>query len=338
MKKWFEIVGIIVVIGGVALAFGNGWGCKRQTVKKKAASPRKTAAAAAATATSGVEAYGTIKAREYKDLNLEFPAQITKVPVRDGQRVKLGEALIYLNISSFQAQLKSKENELNTARFELLKQEKVLRDAQEAYAKARRNLLDKERLLREGALSRQEVDDYRDVVLVKEQAVTDIKLARDQSQGINRIGVLQEKVRVLEYDLARMRRKLDQSFLKGNVIVSDFQNAVVYGINCAAGYTVGMGDNQQQKLLSIMNLDSLYVSAEVAEEFIKDIKLGMAAVITPLADRKRQYHGKVIQIAAMAEKDNGETNVAVEVFLTDGDSFLRPNFNVDVEIAKQAEK
>jgi HlyD family secretion protein len=331
MKKRFKIMvmGIILVLAGAALVFGIAGGCKRQTVKKTAASPRK-----AAVISQSVEAYGTVKAREYKDLNLEFPAQITKVPVRDGRHVKLGETLIYLNINDFQAQLKSKENELNAARFELLKQEKTLRDAQAAYAKALRNLRDKEKLLHEGALSQKEVDDYRDVVLEKEQAVTDIKLVLNQSHGINGIGVLQEKVRVLEYDLARMRRKLDQSFLKGNLIVSDFKNAVVYGINCAAGYTVGMGDNQQQKLLSIMNLDSLYVSAEVAEEFIKDVKVGAAAVITPLADRKRQYHGRVIQIADMAEKNNGETNVAVEISLTDGDSFLRPNFNVDVEIKR----
>jgi HlyD family secretion protein len=331
MKKRFKIMvmGIILVLAGAALVFGIAGGRKRQTVKKTAASPRK-----AAVISQSVEAYGTVKAREYKDLNLEFPAQITKVPVRDGRHVKLGETLIYLNINDFQAQLKSKENELNAARFELLKQEKTLRDAQAAYAKALRNLRDKEKLLHEGALSQKEVDDYRDVVLEKEQAVTDIKLVLNQSHGINGIGVLQEKVRVLEYDLARMRRKLDQSFLKGNLIVSDFKNAVVYGINCAAGYTVGMGDNQQQKLLSIMNLDSLYVSAEVAEEFIKDVKVGAAAVITPLADRKRQYHGRVIQIADMAEKNNGETNVAVEISLTDGDSFLRPNFNVDVEIKR----
>jgi HlyD family secretion protein len=335
MKKRFKIMGlgIILVLAGAALVFGSGGGCKRQTAKKTAASPRKAAAV-----TQSVEAYGTVKARDYKDINLEFPAQITKVPVKNGQHVKRGEALVYLNIIDFQAQLNNRENELHNARFELCKLQKALRDAKESYGRAQRSLQDKEQLLREGALSQKEVDDYRDVVLEKEKAVTDIRLSLDQDSGVNGLKVLKEKVAVLEYDLNRMRRKLDQSFLKGNVIVSDFTNAVVYDINCAAGYTVGMGDYQQQKLLSIMNLDSLYVSAEVAEEFIKDVKVGMAAVITPLADRKRQYHGKVIQIADMAVKNNGETNVAVEISIIDGDSFLRPNFNVDVEIAKQAEK
>jgi hypothetical protein len=36
----------------------------------------------------------------------------------------------------------------------------------------------------------------------------------------------------------------------------------------------------------------------------------------------------------MAVKENGETNIAVEISLDNPDGFLRPNFNVDVEIAK----
>ncbi|HYH04079.1 MAG TPA: biotin/lipoyl-binding protein, partial [Bacillota bacterium] len=212
MKRLSKVVVLMVVVTLI-----GSTGCKRQLGKKTVAAPHKTVAVK-----QTVEAYGIIKAREYKDINLDFPAQIVKVPVKDGQHVKLGEALIYLNIDDFKALIKSKENELNNARFDLLKQQKTLRDAQEAYERALRNLQDKEKLLREGALSQKEVDDYRDVVLEKERAVTDIKVSLNQAAGLTGLSVLTEKVRVLEYDLARMRKKLDQSFLKGNIIVSDF--------------------------------------------------------------------------------------------------------------------
>jgi HlyD family secretion protein len=325
MKQYVKIMGLVVIVSLIC-----GVGCKRQVVKKSAAPPRKQVAVK-----QTVEAFGVIKAREYKDLNLEFPAQITKVPVKDGQHVSKGETLIYLNTSDFQAQLKNKEYELRNARYELLKRQKTLRDAQESYARAEQNLRDKERLLREGALSSKEVDDYRDVVLEKAKAVTDIRLAPGQTSTDNELRVLSEKVKYLEFDLERMKHKLNQSFLKGNVIVSDFANAVVYDIGCAAGYSVGLGDSStQKKLLSIMNLDSLYVSADVPEDFIKDVKLGKAVTITPVADNKRKYRGKVIRIAEMAVKTNGETNVAVEIAVENADGFLRPNFNVDVEIAK----
>jgi HlyD family secretion protein len=317
-------MGIVIIVSLIC-----GAGCKRQAAPKSAAPLHKQVAVK-----QTVEAFGVVKAREYKDLNLEFPAQITKVPVKDGQHVSRGETLIYLNTSDFQSQLKNKEIELYKARYQLFKQQKTLRDAQESYTRAERNLRDKEKLLREGALSSKEVDDYRDVVLDKEKAVTDIRPAPDQTVACNELRVLTENVKVLEFDLARMRHKLNQSFLKGNVIVSDYANAVVYDIGCAAGYSVGFGNNDQKKLLSIMNLDSLYVSADVPEDFIKDVKLGKAVTVVPVADNKRKYRGKVVRIADMAVKTNGETNVAVEISILNTDRFLRPNFNVDVEIAK----
>lgn len=306
-------------------------GCKKQLPKNQAA------AANHVKVKQVVEAFGIVKARDYKDINLEFPAQIQKVPVKDGQNVKFGEALVYLNINNFQAMIKSKENELNLARFELLKMRKNLRDAEEVNERTQCQLREKEKLFREGAISQKELDDFRDLAKEKERAVTDIKLNQESPDGINALVVQAEKVSVLEYDLQRMRAMLNQSFLQGNVIVSDYPNAVVYDVNCAAGYSVGgtqYSSSSQQKLLSIMNLNSLYISADVAEEFIKDVKIGANVTIIPVADSSHHYQGRVIRIADMAVKQNGETNIAVEISLLDSDGFLRPNFNVDVEIAK----
>jgi HlyD family secretion protein len=179
MKRSVKITGLLIISSLLFCA-----GCKRQAAKQSGASPRPKAVLKQA-----VEAFGVVKAREYKDINLEFPAQITAVPVQDGERVKRGQALIYLNINDFQSQIKEKKIKLYEARFDLLKQEKVLRDARDAHQKALDNLRDKEKLLREGALSAQEVDDYRDVVLEKERAVTDIKLSLDRTGGIDHLGL-----------------------------------------------------------------------------------------------------------------------------------------------------
>ncbi len=319
----FKLLAAILII---VLTLASS-GCNRQKVKKAAAVKPKAAV------NQGVEAFGLVKAREHKDINLDFPAQILKVPVKDGQNVKLGEPLIYLNINDFKAMIGSKENELNQARYELLRLKKRLKDSEETYLKFRGQLADKESLFQKELISRQEVDDFKDVVKEKEKEITDIQLSLAQNSGITGIEVQAEKVRVLEYDLTRMRNKLNQSFLQGNIIISDYANAVVYEINCAAGYSVGV-EEKQEKLLSIMDLDSLYVSADVAEEFIKDVRIGAAVTIIPVADNSRKYQGKVIRISDMAVKQNGETNVPVEISIVKPDRFLRPNFNVDVEIAK----
>ncbi|NLW46658.1 MAG: HlyD family efflux transporter periplasmic adaptor subunit [Firmicutes bacterium] len=318
---------ILVVILLSGLLILNG-GCKREAEKGEA-----TASPVMAETPKIVEAFGVVKARDYKDINLDFLAQIVEVPVKDGQNVTLGEPLIHLNINDYQAMIKNKENELNLARFELLKMKKNLQDAYDAYDKAQRQLVDKENLHQEGVISEKELDDFRDFVKEREKIVTDIQVSLEQGNGINGIAVQTERVSVLDYDLQRMKNKLNQSFLKGNVIISDYSKAVVYEISCAAGYTVGVGENQQ-KLLSIMNLDSLYVLADVAEEFIKDVKLDKKATIIPVADNSRKYYGKVIRIADMAFQKNGETNVTVEISIDEQDGFLRPNFNVDVEIER----
>ena len=323
MKLNLRIIAVFMLCGLLAINSG----CKREAEKEPAASIVK------AEAPKIVEAFGVVKARDYKDINLDFLAQIVEVPVKDGQNVSLGEPLIHLNTNDYQAMIKNKENELNLARFELLKMKKNLQDANAAYNKAMRQLADKENLYQEGVISEKELDDFRDFVKEKEKVVTNINPSLEQVLGVNGIDVQAERVSVLEYDLRRMKNKLNQSFLKGNVIVSDYSKAVVYEISCAAGYTVGVGENQQ-KLLSIMNLDSLYILADVAEEFIKDVKLGKKATIIPVADNSRKYYGKVIRIADMAIQKSGETNVTVEISIDQPDGFLRPNFNVDVELEK----
>jgi HlyD family secretion protein len=87
-KKALKLMGIgILVIMVVANA-----GCKKQL--KQTVSTTKLIEVKQV-----VEAFGYVKARDYEDINLDFPAQIQKVPVKDGQNVKLGQPLIYLNIN-----------------------------------------------------------------------------------------------------------------------------------------------------------------------------------------------------------------------------------------------
>ena len=70
----------------------------------------------------------------------------------------------------------------------------------------------------------------------------------------------------------------------------------------------------------------------MAEEFIKDVRLGANVEIVPVADKARLYKGKVISISKKAIEQNGETIIPVEISIENNDSFLLPNFNVDVKI------
>ena len=103
---------------------------------------------------------------------------------------------------------------------------------------------------------------------------------------------------------------------------------IVTEINCFEGDVLHPG----QKLVSIIDLDSLKVEGDVPEEFIKNIGLYKEVTIIPLAYPDREYKGRVVYISSLAVIKKGETVVPVLISLTDNDGHLLPNFNVDIEI------
>jgi multidrug resistance efflux pump len=142
------------------------------------------------------------------------------------------------------------------------------------------------------------------------------------------IAIQNEKAATVQSEISQMKDKLGRSYITGNNIVSDLENGIVYEI----GYKPGDLVSPAKKVLSIMNLDTMVVKADVAEEFIKDVKLGANVEILPVADTAKKYKGKVMNISSKAVVKNGETVVPVEMSIENKDSFLSPNFNVDVEI------
>jgi HlyD family secretion protein len=324
MKKTFRWICIIGLMGVLVL----GAGCKRQVKKNTVAVVPVTKEKMT------VEAFGIVKAKEEVGIYIDFPVKVEQVPVKNGQKVSFGEPLVSLNIKDFEAQIKNKENELSTARFELLKEQKNLKDAQDSYAQAQQELSAKETLLKEGAISQHEVDEYRDTVKAKEKAVTDVLLSPGtQNKELTSIRIREGKVALLESDLKRLQGRLNQSFLKGNIIVSPLRNGVVSEIGCVAGDLLGL-DNYNKKVLSVLNLDGIYIQADVAEEFIKDVKIGAKVTFIPIANNSQKYEGRVMKISNLAVKQNGETIVPVEISILKPDGFLRPNFNVDVTIER----
>lgn len=282
---------------------------------------------------SNIEAFGTVKVKEVQNIHLDFPVKVQTVHVKEGQVVNLGEPLITLNIDDFQVQIKSKESELNSARFELLKARKDLQEARESYEKAKRELNAKNKLFQEGAISQHEVDECLDLVKTKEKAVTDIQLSPDSPNSqLTGLKILEEKGTILEYDLKRLKSKLNQDFLKGNLMVSNVANGVIFEVGCSSGDLIY--PETEKKVLSIWNLDTIFIQADVAEEFIKDVKIGAETEVVPVADHHKKYRGKVTKISQIAVKQNNETIIPVEILVQNPDRFLRPNFNVDVSISK----
>lgn len=306
---------------------------------------------------NSVEAFGVVKAIEIKNVNIDFSATVSQIVAREGQKVKRGDVLMSLDIEDYTTQINSKQHDLNTIRLEISKlQNKMieadaakskdpdvrklvndLKYAEQAYQKVLKEQTDKEALYQSGAISKYELDEFIKSVDDKKKMVDDLSFNLDITMHSKEIGnkeltdnisIQRERAASLEKEIASMKEKLNETYIKGKDIVADVDNGVVFEIGYAEGDIV----SPAKKALSMMNLNDMIVRANVSEEFIKDVKLGQKVEIIPVADKSKKYNGTVKMIANRAEVQNGETVIPVEISINNNDGFLMPEYNVDVEI------
>ncbi|HPW42009.1 MAG TPA: efflux RND transporter periplasmic adaptor subunit [Bacillota bacterium] len=289
-----------------------------------------------------IEAFGVVEANSIENISLDIEAEIAGINVKEGQQVKKGDILLSIDMKAYQEKIKSRQHELEIIRLEakkldnagsnpdMEKLENDLKYANEQLEKASKELEAQLKLYESGAISKYEYDGYAKAAEAKRKNAEDIKYQLDGLMHINGLGlaIQNEKAAAAESEIRQMKSKINRSFISGNNIICTVENGIVYDI----GYKAGDKINPEKKLLSLMDMDTIVVKADVAEEFIKDVKPGAGVEIIPAADKSRQYHGKIAAIAKKAVEKNGETVIPVEISIDDKDSFLLPNFNVDVRI------
>lgn len=294
---------------------------------------------AAAVQDKGVEAFGVVKATETKDITLDFQAIVTDIHVKEGEHVKAGQQLVSLDMSEMENTTGNKELSLSAAKSsvsrtlvntDLKKLQNDQKNAEAIYSKDNQELETREQLYKAGSITLNELDNFKKQVDSDKKNLEDIVYSIEMlknSKGTENDQKSLESA-ILESDLKLLNNRLDKAYIKDSAIISDVDNALIYEI----GYVQGDIAGPQKKLLSIMDLDSLVVEAKVPEEFIKDVKPGATVQITPLADKTKQYTGKVIYISGLASDNNGETQIPVRITIDNMDDFLLPGFNVEVVI------
>lgn len=359
MKKIFVI--------GLAAVMLLSSGCSESKVQTEASTVE------AVQKEQTIDAFGTVKTNDVKDIYLDFPALIEKVSVKEGDKVKNGDVLLTINYEEYKSEIRSKEIELSSVELGVQKSklelEKLKKDLQElkdylktdshpdlkkllsdldngksTYEDSLQDLQNKQELYKINAISQDELRGYQRKVQENEKALAGIEASIEKTkyslkkemenlelsvkQKTLDMGSSEDKKKELENSIKLMKDKISKSCIKGNDIVSDMENAIVYNL----GYVKGETANNSKKLLSLMDLKAILVESNVPEEFIKDVKLGSAVTIIPQADKSKKYSGKVTYISNRAENKNGETTVSIEVSIDNNDGFLMPDFNVDLEI------
>lgn len=231
-----------------------------------------------------------------------------------------------------------------------------LKYLQEVYKKALTEFSVKEELFKSEAISATELKDAEKDIVAKKNNIEDAKYAvevlkdskkkeidelkenisqkllnvDDLQSGYDSdlINIQKEKVTIIEADIKQMKDRLNKSFIRENEIISDMDNGVVYDIS----YVQGNKFNTSEKLLSILDLNSLVIQADVSEEFIKDVKLGADVVVIPQLDKTKKYKGKVTRISNKAIKGEDGINIPIEITIDKKDDSLVADSSVDVKI------
>jgi HlyD family secretion protein len=293
-----------------------------------------------------VLASGTVEATE-ADLGFQIAGRITRIDVREGDRVPPGAELAVLDRVELFARRDAARAVVDAARAALAEMESgfrseevaqgraALRAAEHRLASARREYERSQRLLEGGAVS-QQVFDSHETALELAQAEHDATL---ESLQILETGPREERITAQRAVLAQAVAGLNQidAALDHALIRAPFAG-VISTRHREPGETVQPG----AAVLTLRNLDDRWVRIYVREDEVGRISLGQEVEIAADAYPERTYTGQIVFISNEAEftPRNVQTTAErvklvhrVKVQITGDRSFdLKPGVAADVRI------
>lgn len=152
-----------------------------------------------------------------------------------------------------------------------------------------------------------------------------------QLQRGNTVNVIKQQgaISSVQVDLDLMRAKTNKEYFKDKQIISDIKNGIVQAISVNEGSNLGL-QGLPTKVLEIIDIDSIVISTEVDEDFIRNIELGESVEIVPTSLVDTRLIGTVTQIPDIAVEKDGRRIVYVLVEPKDPHYVLKPGYTVDV--------
>jgi HlyD family secretion protein len=297
-------------------------------------------------ADDAVLASGTVEATE-ASLGFQVPGRIERVVPSEGDRVKAGDQLAWLDRAELDARRAQAAAQLTAARAllaeleagarseELAQAREGARTAAERYSDAQRDFERVQRLLQGGAVSQEAYDKAKLALEVatsqRDQAAQQLQLVetgpRPERIAAQRAAVAQGEAAVRQAEAA----------LANAVITAPFDGVVTVR-DREPGETVGAGT----PVLTLMNLADRWVRIYIREDRIGAVQVGQAASITADTYPDKAYRGSVSFISSEAEftprnvqtaEERVKLVYAVKIRITgDPSNELKPGMPADVRL------
>ena len=271
------------------------------------------------TVTRSIDAPGDVEAEVEVDIASQVVSRITRLPFREGQRVKKGELLVELDAVDFEAEVKSA-----TSRVQMLESSIKLQEAE--LGKAKRYVEDFDRLKRSGAIGEREL---RDQVTLMEQE---------------------------EFRLAMTRSELDQAHSNLTKVKENYQDTrivspidgIVADLAAEEGEIVVVGtmNNAGTRIMTISDPSKVIVKARVDESDVPTVMAGQRAIIHLAYDRGMDIEGYVTRVAPKGERKSDSPSSAdyevatfeAEISIPSPPTAVRLGMTANVEIEVQTKR
>lgn len=276
---------------------------------------------------------GIIDANEKAVITTKISAKVADIPVDVGATVKKGDTIITLDTKDIEAQVAQAQAGVNTAQANLTKAQSGARPEQIAQAQAAldsaktsylntKNSFDRnQQLLTAGGISQSQFETSQ-TQLAAAQAQYDS--AQNQLDILTK-GETQETLNVLQAQVKQAQAALDltKAQLTYGTIVSPVSGTVsVKNIN--VGELASPGAN----LVSVVNVDSLYINASLPAGLIGSVKVGQEVVVKVSEIPGKEFPGEVSVVDPVI--DSRSRTVLVKIKLTNPDSVLKSGMLAEI--------
>ncbi len=261
----------------------------------------QTARVERSTVTARVTATGQIKPKNYADISSNSVGQITRLYVKEGDRVTRGERLAELwnvqqhanvaamtaNLHTLEAQAQAQNAALATSRASLLQSE-----AQ--YAQQKANWRRAQGLYHQELISRA---DYDSALEAYDAAVAQIKL--DQARVQQSQATLHSAHMQIRQASAQLQSAKDQLSL--TIYTSPLNGRVVYlPVHVGDTAVLGIENSPGSLLMRVADMSVVTAHLQVDESDIEHVKMGQPAMVTIDAYGSREFPGTVTEVGDTA--------------------------------------
>ena len=273
-----------------------------------------------------VSASGKIQPQRQVNVSANTMGRVTRLAVREGERVRVGQFLLEIDPRSLDGQLQRGEASVAAARSSLLQTRTAVEQVRATLDLARQILKRQDELWKDGLTTRESLEGAQNEVTVRE---AELKTRKQEIQ------TREEQIKQEQASLATTRYSLSQ------VIISSPMDGIITRRNIEEGENVMVGtmNNAGTVLLTIADMSVIEAEIEVDETDIPAVTLGQEAGVTIDAVPDRTFRGRVteignspIQTGAAVAGTPQATNFKVVITLEEEVPGVRPGFTCTAEI------